>query len=331
MIKNTEKNGYEYYKCRNTNCQYFINKQNKKKKIKDPQKRKQFKKLHYIYRKPLFDISKLHPDSPQKPTVDLANVRATPYVVGLVCTYNALGHSTREIADLMQAVHQVPISHQTVKNYTEAVAYRLAPLVFHYPYDLSGLLAADETYLRIVARWGFLTWAFDPKKQIIAGFNISEKRNLSELAKAICQAVLKFPADLLAENAAFNPLLVSDGNPVYPLVVQFLKQANIVINHKIVIGLENNDPESADFRNLKQIIERLNKNFKKYIDKSEYFASKQGATAATINFVAWFNFIRKNSRLNNQIPVPIEAVVNQPNQPSQWVRLIEHAQNFCLE
>lgn len=331
MKKNTEKSGYEYYKCRNTNCPYFLKKSKKKKKIKNPEKRKQFKKLHYIYRKPLFDINKLHPNSLDKPTVDLANVRATPYVVGLICTYNAIGLSTREIADLMMAVHQVSLSHQTVKNYTEAVAYRLAPLVFNYPYDLSGLLTADETYLRMLGKWGYLTWALDPKKQIIAGFNISEKRNLYELAKAICHSILKFPADMLVENADFNPLMVTDGNPVYRLITQFLKQANVFINHKVVVGLENIDADSADFRNLKQIIERLNKNFKKYINKSEHFASKQGATAAAINFVANFNFIRKNSRLNNQIPVPIDSVVNQNNQPAQWVRLIEYAQNFSLK
>jgi putative transposase len=331
MKKNTEKNGYEYYKCRNPNCPYFLKKSKKKKKIKDPQKRKHFKKLHYIYRKPLFDITKLHPNSPNKPKVDLANVRATPFVVGLVCTYNAIGLSTREIATLMQALHQVSLSHQTVKNYTEAVAYRLAPLVFNYPYDLSGLLAADETYLRMIGQWGYLTWAFDPNKQIIAGFNISEKRNLFELAKAISHSILKLPWEMLTENAPFNPLLVTDGNPVYRLMTQFLRQANIFINHKVVIGLENNDAESADFRNLKQIIERLNKNFKKYLYKSEHFASTQGATAAAVNFVAYFNFIRKNSRLHNQIPVPIDSVVNPNNQPAQWVRLIEYAQNFSLK
>lgn len=331
MKKNTEKNGYEYYKCRNTNCSFFLNNLKKKKKIKNPQKRKDFKKLHYIYRKPIIDISKLHPDSPDQPMVDLANVRASAYVIGLVCTYQAFGHSTREIASLMQEIHQVSLSHQSVKNYVDAVAYRLTPLVFNYPYDLSGILGADETYLRLLGKWGFLTWAFDPKKQVIAGLNVSEKRNLLELAKAICHSISKFPLDVLSENSDFNPLLVTDGNPVYQLIIRFLRQANIFINHKVVIGLENTDDISTDFRNMKQIIERLNKNFKKYINHSEYFGSTNGATYAAVIFVAHFNFIRKNTRLNGNIPVQLPSVVNQQNQPSRWVSLIEYAQNFSTQ
>jgi len=329
MKKDTEKNGYEYYKCRNTNCPFFLNQLKRKKQIKNPQKQKAFKKLHYIYRKPLFDITQLHPDSPSRPKVDLANVRVSADVIGLICTYQLFGLSCRNIATLMKEIHQVEISHQSVKNYLNAVAYRLAPLVLNFPYELSGTLAADETYLRLVAKWGYLTWALDPKKQIIAAFNISEKRNLKELARAIHHAISKFPAQMLTENADFNPLVVTDGNPVYQLIMQFLKQANIHVQHKVVIGLDNHDDESTNFRNLKQIIERLNKNFKKYINHSEYFGSMRGANSAAILFVAHFNFVRQNTRLGGNVPVPIESVVKQQTQPLKWVRLIEYAQNYA--
>ncbi len=331
MVKDTEKNGYRYFKCRNKNCPYFISNKTKLKKLSKKQQQK-FKKLHYIYRKPIIDITSLHPNSPDKPNVDLAQVRSSAYVIGLILTYRVIGQSTRTIASLMQEVHEVAISHQTVKNYLDAAAYRLAPLVLHYPYDLSGILTADETYLRVIGNWNYLTWSFDPNAQIIAALNVSQQRNLIALAKAINHAVSKFSFDLLTENADFNPLLVTDGNPVYPLIVQFLRQANIFINHKIVIGLENNDDQSADFRNLKQIIERLNKNFKKYINDSEYFGSTNGLLSAAVIFTAHFNFIRKNSVLDGKIPVPIPTI-NPPtvNQPCRWIRLLEYAQTFCQQ
>jgi hypothetical protein len=296
--------------------------------------------LHYIYRKPIIDITSLHPNSPDKPKVDLTQVRSSAYVIGLIITYRAIGQSTRTIASLMEEVHEVAISHQTVKNYLDAAAYRLTPLVLDYPYDLSGILTADdlsgiltadETYIRVIGNWNYLTWSFDPKAQIIAALNVSEKRNLIALAKAINHAVSKFSLDLLTENADFNPLLVTDGNPVYQIIVQFLKQANIFINHKIVIGLENNDDQSADFRNLKQIIERLNKNFKKYINDSEYFGSTNGLLSAAVIFTAHFNFIRKNSVLDGNIPVPIDTINIQDNQPCRWIRLLEYAQTFCQQ
>jgi putative transposase len=330
MVKDTEKNGYLYFKCRNKKCSYFISNNTKLKKLSTKQKKK-FKKLHYIYRKPIIDITRLHPDSPDKPTVDLAQIRSSAYVIGLIMTYRAMGQSTRTIASLMEEIHEVAISHQTVKNYLDAAAYRLAPLVMNYPYDLSGILAADETYIRVIGNWNYLTWGFDPKAQIIAALNVSEKRNLIALAKAINHAVSKFSFDLLTENADFNPLLVTDGNPVYQLIVQFLRQANIFINHKIVIGLENNDDQSADFRNLKQIIERLNKNFKKYINESEYFGSTNGLLSAALIFTAHFNFIRKNSVPDGKIPVSIPSINSQHNQPCRWIRLLEYAQVFSQQ
>jgi transposase-like protein len=330
MVKDTEKNGYLYFKCRNKNCPYFSSNKTRLKKLANKQKTK-FKKLHYIYRKPIIDITSLHPNSPDKPKVDLAQVRSSAYVVGLILTYRAMGQSNRTIATLMEEIHEVAISHQTVKNYLDAAAYRLAPLVLNYPYDLSGILTADETYIRVIGNWNYLTWSFDPKAQIIAALNVSQQRNLIELAKAINHAVSKFSFDVLTEQADFNPLLVTDGNPVYQLIVQFLRQANIFINHKIVIGLENNDDQSADFRNLKQIIERLNKNFKKYINNSEYFGSTNGLLSAALIFTAHFNFIRKNSVLGGNIPVSIPTINSQQNQPCRWIRLLEYAQIFCQQ
>ena len=334
MKKDTEKNGYLYYKCRNKNCSYFITNKTRHKNLSKKKQKNNLKKLHYIYRKPVFDITSLHPNSPDKPKTDLANVRASAHVIGLVLTYRACGMSTRFIETVMQEIHAVSICHQTVKNYLDAAAYRLAPMVMNYPYKLSQTLTADETYVRMMAKWSYLTWSLDPKMQIITALNVSEKRNLVELAKAINHAVSKFSLDMLAENADYNPLLVTDGNPVYKLIVQFLRQANIFINHKVVIGLENKDDQSTDFRNLKQIIERLNKNFKKYINNSEHFGSTNGVLSAAIIFTAHFNFIRKNRVLNGNIPVPIETI-NPPaggqNQPFRWVRLLESAQNFALQ
>jgi len=330
MVKHTEKNGYLYFKCRNQKCPYFSSNTTRLKNL-SPKQQKKVKKLHYIYRKPIMDITSLHPHSPDQPQVDLAQVRSSTYVIGLILTYRAIGQSTRTIASLMQEVHEVAISHQTVKNYLDAAAYRLAPLVLNYPYHLSGILTADETYIRVIGNWNYLTWSFDPKAQIIAALNVSQQRNLIELAKAINHAVAKFSFDVLTEQADFNPLLVTDGNPVYQLIVQFLRQAKIFINHKVVIGLENNDDQSADFRNLKQIIERLNKNFKKYINNSEYFGSTNGLLSAALIFTAHFNFIRKNSVLGGKIPVPIETINIQDNQPCRWIRLLEYAQIFCQQ
>ena len=108
-----------------------------------------------------------------------------------------------------------------------------------------------------VAAGAICSLFFDAVKKIILAYPVSRNRDTQAAILAIDEVLTKFkevPEDLT---------IVVDGNPIYLLAQQFfVAQHGISFDIKQVIGLTNEDPVSAEYRPLKQIIERLNRTFK---------------------------------------------------------------------
>ncbi|MCF6175429.1 MAG: hypothetical protein L3J71_06660 [Victivallaceae bacterium] len=62
-----------------------------------------------------------------------------------------------------------------------------------------------------------------------------------------------------------------------------------IVRHKVV-GLENIDKESTEFRRFKQIVERLNRTYKYHTRPRAGFKTFDGAVCLTVLFVAFCNF-----------------------------------------
>ena len=71
---------------------------------------------------------------------------------------------------------------------------------------------------------------------------------------------------------------IADGYTAYPLAKQqFELEENKVFDLTQVIGLTNDDPVSAEYRWVKQIIERLNRTFKSLYRVTCRYGSDEGA------------------------------------------------------
>ena len=121
--------------------------------------------------------------------------------------------------------------------------------------------------------------------------------------------------------------LIVDSNPIYLLAKQFLDEnkddenlPDLEITR--VIGLTNEDPISTKYRPLKQIIERLNRTFKRSYYTTYGFGSESGSIYYVNLFTAYFNFLREHKSLKYNVPVNIDSVQNKPNMPAKWVELI---------
>ena len=79
-----------------------------------------------------------------------------------------------------------------------------------------------------------------------------------------------------------------------------------------VIGLTNEDPVSAEYRPLKQIIERLNRTFKGHYRATTGFGSEAGSVSFVTMFVAYFNFLRPHAKLEKRVPVAIPELEQMP-------------------
>lgn len=93
---------------------------------------------------------------------------------------------------------------------------------------------------------------------------------------------------------------VVDGNPIYLLAKHYFYQRGINFDITQVICLTNQDPVSKEQRLLKQIIERLNRTFKKSYRSSCGFKSDRGSIAYVNLFAAYFNFLRPHFALEKK-------------------------------
>lgn len=90
-----------------------------------------------------------------------------------------------------------------------------------------------------------------------------------------------------------------------------------------VIGLENLDPISTEYREFKQLIERLNRTYKYHTRPRAGFKTFEGAIALTTLFVAYYNFMRPHSSLKGKAPVRLPCLEHCSLMPEAWIALLK--------
>ncbi|REB73246.1 DDE-type integrase/transposase/recombinase [Bacillus sp. 522_BSPC] len=328
LEKIKERKDFHVFKCKNNDCPYYQKKLNgmSSKEKKRFKKNPQAFKLRYIYRQFYIDFQPLSKESPELPAVDLSRIYASPHTLGLILTYHVnYGLSARKTAAIMQDVHGVMISHQTILNYENSVSLLLKPYVDYYPYELSDQFCGDETYIKVNGRWHYLFFFFDAVKKIILSYPVSPNRDTATAIRAIDEVLIKMKE--IPENLTF----VVDGNPIYLLAQHFFAQHGISFDVKQVIGLTNEDPVSTELRPLKQIIERLNRTFKGNYRSTHGFGSEQGSVSYVTLFTAYFNFLRPHAALEGKVPVVNPELKGLPTMPARWTKLIGLAQQWIVE
>jgi transposase-like protein/ribosomal protein S27E len=329
LAKVKERKEFDIYKCKNDDCAY--SKVNLSLMTKDDKKRFEkapfLFKVRYIYREFKYDFKPLSNENLETnlPAVDISKIHCSAHTLGLILTYYVnYGLSSRKTAAIMMDIHQLKISHQTVLNYADAVSSLIKPFVDDYPYELSNSYCGDETYLKVKGKWQYLFFFFDSVKKIILSYRLSPHRDTLSAIKALDDVLAKIKT--LPDDLAF----IVDGNPIYLLAQHYFAQHGIHFDIHQVIGLTNEDPISTEYRPLKEIVERLNRTFKRSYKTTTGFKSSAGSIAFINLFVAYFNFLRPHSALEEKVPVLIPELDAQPHMPARWSKLIELAQEHII-
>lgn len=160
--------------------------------------------------------------------------------------------SYRQTASILKDIHEIDISYKTVENYCKGVSPTIQALLEFYPYDLSDTIAADETYIKILGKTAYIFFYFDAIKKIVTSYRVFEKRDSLSSIKAAYSTLSKY--ETLPESLK----VISDGNPIYNVAVQYWCQNGLPFQLFQVIGLTNLDETSKQYRSQKQIIERFN-------------------------------------------------------------------------
>jgi len=232
----------------------------------------------------------------------------------------SLGISARKTAFILQNVFELQASYQTVLNYTKYAATYCHKFNMKFKGPVDSTQAGDETYIKINGKHAYTYFFITPLRRIISAYHIDDSRDTLPATIAMNEALRTAPNDE-------TPTLITDGNPSYPSGIHFLNESrnDHKIIHKKVIGLQNLDSESTEFRPFKQLIERLNRTYKFHTQAANGFASKAGAIALTTLFVTYYNFFRPHASLDYLAPIPRDDLASIPTLQGKWAQILNVA------
>jgi len=227
--------------------------------------------------------------------------------------------SARKTAQVLRQVFGVPLSYQSVLNYTQAAAYYCHAFNLRHKGPRSDTATGDETYIRVAGKHQFTFFFLDPQGHQITSYHLATERDALAATVAVGEAARSLPED---RSLRF----ITDGNPAYQSGVHFLNAhrpaSQPVFALLQVIGLENRDEVSTEFRPFKQLIERLNRTYKHHVRPACGFATHNGAVALTTLFVTHYNFLRPHLALGYRVPVPLPELSSVATLQGKWNKIL---------
>jgi len=305
-----ERKDFHVYKCRSKRCPYRLNANLRAEAIRagaNP------KATSYIHRDFHLSLDELQLQHPHKPKVDFAQIRHTTACVALAVTFHIhMGLSLRETAYWLWQLYGLPISHQTVANWTQSVAFLLAPMT-QITSDAQ-ILSGDETYINIAGEDAYWNASYDPESARVVVHHVSLQRD-TEAAATLVKATTQAAPNLKA--------FVSDDWAPYALSLTFLgEQLPDVPGHIVVKGLKARGVPEDAFLLYKDLLERFFRTFKQRYRRTLGFSNFNGALTFCILFVVYYNYFRPHMRLGGETPV---SLLESQNVLQKWQLLIKEA------
>jgi len=318
-----ERRDVSIYKCDNDRCPSFLKnkaKLNFRERILAKIKSSQFK-LRYQYREYHFTQEELIHSAPEeKDYSSLFKIYNSLNTLCLALTFHiSLGISARKTAFILGNVFKLPISYQTILNYTDMAAPYCHRFNMANKGEVDDIQAGDEAYIKVRGEHNFVFFFISSKSRKITAYHVDETRDTLPAVIAMNEAIR-------TANLKQEITLVSDANPSYPAGIHFINESHRPkLTHKKVIGLQNLDSESEEFRPFKELIERLNRTYKFHIRAAYGFHSRNGAVALTTLFVTHYNFLRPHISLNYSVPIPLEELKDIDTLQGKWAKVIQLA------
>jgi putative transposase len=236
----------------------------------------------------------------------------------------------RKTAQVLKQIFGITVSYQTVLNYAEAAAYYCHLFNLVHKGEIDDHSAGDETYIKVCGQHGYVFFFISAVRRTITAYHVADSRGTLPATIAMREATRTARPDQMI-------VLITDGNPAYPDGIHFLNAqrlasqtatetpANQLLTHHKVIGLQNLDSESEEFRPYKQLIERLNRTYKYHIRAANGFGSWNGAVALTALFVTHYNFLRPHLALRYNVPIPRDDLAAISLLQNKWCHIIDAA------
>ena len=316
-----ERKHFIVHKCVNPECPYYLNNLKKVDKTDLAEKYGKNKyKLHYIYREFTMDFFSIDLNSLPKNAYSLKFSKHNTHIMSLCLTMHVnLGLTLRKTAHALKELYNVTISHQQVANYCKTAAICIKPYVDRYPYEKNDVFTADETYIKIRGVKSYIWLSINAATRSILGYQFSDNRGVGPCILAMRMAFQNLKK--LPEKFKF----ITDGYSAYPLAaMEFAKKFGNDFSFSVtrVIGLTNDDAVSKEYRQFKQMIERLNRTYKASYRQTNDFDNIDGASYDLALWVAYYNFLRPHKHAGYKVLNEVEML--------QMLTICQLSGRFCF-
>ena len=142
----------------------------------------------------------------------------------------------------MKNVFLVPISYQTVLNYSQATAVLCNKFNLENKGDIDPRVAGDETYIRVKNKWNYVWFVIGAVSRAIFAYHISNSRETKHALITFKKTTRTLPNDNFIE-------FISNGNTSYDAAALYLNFGleKPILKRYSVIGLKNKDKENTEF------------------------------------------------------------------------------------
>ena len=330
LVHKKDRKHFVIHKCVNPRCPFYLhNLKNVDKSDLSEDYGKNKYKLHYICREFTIDFFKLDLTTLPKNISSLKFTKNNAYIMSLCLTLHVnLGLSLRKTSQALKDLYGISVSHQQVANYCRSAAVCIKPFVDTYHYQKDSVFVADETYIKVRGITGYIWFIMNAATRAIIGYRLSDNRGVGPCIVAMRMAFQHLKQ--LPESFRF----IADGYSAYPLAAQqFFHQFGDKFKFDItqVIGLQNDDAVSKEFRPYKQMVERLNRTYKASYRPTNGFDNYNGASYDLTLWVAYYNFLRPHKFNNYRPPVEDDVIRNGDNMPGKWQLMIYLGQQTILK
>lgn len=311
------------YKCCNRECPHRLSelKRLNSDEIKLREERSSQFKINYQYREYHYKPGELKVAKPDKPKVDLNLIHNDMNVFALILTLHiSYAITARKTAHMLRNIWNIWVSHQTVLNYTQTAAYYCHKFNLKYKGNVDDINAGDESYVKVKGVWHYVWFFISSISHKISAYHFSDNRGAKPAITTMLEAVRT-----AKENQQVT--LVTDGNPSYQAGIHFInaQKKELKVLLRKVIGLQNLDEESEEYRPFKQMIERLNRTYKYHLQSQNGFGSINGAVAKLVLFVTHYNFIREHKTLRYKTPIELPELCYIDTVQGKWTKIISMA------
>lgn len=280
-------------------------------------------KLRYQFREYHFTQEQLAHSAPAHgEDTHIFRIYHNLHVLCLALTFHvSLAISARKTAYILSKVFEIPASYQTVLNYAKHAAHYCHRFNLANKAPGETTQVGDETYVKVLGKNAFTFFFLGPKSRSITAYHIDDSRDTLPATIAMKEATRTVPKDQSVN-------IITDGNPSYQAGIHFLNKDRPKEGHlknTKVIGLQNLDAVSEEYRPFKQMIERLNRTYKFHIRAANGFNSNNGSVVLTTLFVTNYNFIRPHQTLNWRTPIELDEVKAATTVQGKWATIMQSA------